>query len=331
MKITVSNIVLFSLIVPYFLYPQEDDSKKQEIQVRLEISKLSTEGQNLLRARKPQEAWNISEKIYQKNPNSPESYYLKGASLYSQKKYFQAIEYLKKAIQINPNHDPSLSVIGLTYFALKQFNKAKEFFQRASEEGSFNPFYRYNLALTHFLTKDYEKAAQEAEKTLQLKENYYKAKVILVKSQYYLGKKKEAYELASEMIEQNVEVNKIFSTYIQLLIEVDKNYEKAIQLLNRKKNLGKEEKKLLAYSYMQLGNWNNAIANYKTALKVETDTEDDILNLIQCYIWNDNLTEAENLLTELIKFNKQNRKQYLDFFKETIEKKNFYQEVYSPF
>lgn len=330
MKIVIF-VIVFSFVFFENIFSQEDETKKQEIQLRLEISKLSTEGQNLLKARKPQEAWAISEKIYKKNPNSPESYYLKGASLYSQKKYFQAIEYLKKALQIHQNHDPALSIMGLTYFALKQFSKAKEFFQRASEEGSYNPFYRYNLALTYFLLKEYEKASQEAEKTLELKENYYKAKVVLMKSKYYLGQKKEAYELAKEMIEEKIELNKIFPIYIQLLVDVDKNYEKAIQLLSQKKNLNREERKLLAYSYMQLGNWNGAIANYKAVLKIEIDSEEDILNLIQCYVWNDNENEAENLVTELIKFNKQNRKRYLDFLKEILENKSFYQEVYTPF
>ncbi len=331
MKVYVIIQVLLITLLNTTISTQEEDSKKQEIQLRLEITKLTTEGYNLLRTKKPKEAWLVAEKIYQKNPNSPESYYLKGAALYSQKKYYQAIEQLKKALQIDPNHDPSLSVMGLTYFALKQFHKAKDFFLRAAEEGSFNPFYRYNLSLSYFLIKDYEKATLEAEKTLQLKENYYKAKVILIRSLYYLGKKKEAYELASEMNEKNIETNKIFPIYIQLLIEIDKGYEKAIQLLNQRKNLSKEEKKILAYSYMQLGNWNMAIINYKNVLRLEIDPEEDILNLIQCYIWNENFNEAENLLTELIKFNKSNRKQYLDFFKETLEKKNFYKEIYSPF
>lgn len=325
------SLIVFLFFSASLVYAQTDDVKKEEIQLRLEIAKLSTEGQNLLRARKPLEAWAISEKIVKKNPNSPESYYLKGASLYSQKKYFQAIEHLRKALQIHPTHDPSLFVMGLCYFHLKQFYKAREFFAKAADEGSFNPFYRYNLALSSFLLQDYERAILEAEKTLELKENYYKAKSILAKSYYYLGRKREAFELTSTMMEQNVEVNKIFQIYIQLLVELDKDYEKAIKILTKQKNLSREEKKLLAYSYMQVGNWASAISHYKTVLKIERDTEEEILNLIQCYIWNENLVDAENLLTELIKFNKANRKQYLSFFQEILEKKNLYQEVYTPF
>lgn len=330
MKIIYLSLSIF-LSLTVMLSSQEEDLKKEEIQTRLEVTKLSTEGQNLLKAKKPLEAWVISEKIFKKNPNSPESYYIKGASLYSQKKYYQAIEYLRKAIQIQPTHDPSLFVMGLTYFHLKQFLKAKDFFAKAAEEGSFNPFYRYNLALSYFILQDYEKAIQEAEKTLQLKENYFKVKVILAKSYYYLGKKKEAFELTSEMIDQNIEINKIFPIYIQLLIELEKNYEKAIQLLSKRKNLSREERKFLAFSYMQLGNWGNAITHYKTVLKIERDNEEDILNLIQCYVWNENLTEAENLLSELIKFNKSNRKLYLNFFQEILEKKAMHQDLYSPF
>jgi tetratricopeptide (TPR) repeat protein len=308
----------------------QDEQKKTEINLKIEIAKLSQEGQILLRNKKWTEVEKIAQAIIKKNPNSPESFYLLGASLHGKGEYFKSIEILQQAFSLQSNHDPTLFFLGLSYFKLGQWEKSLEYFKSAAEHGSFNPFYRYNLALVLFILGDYEKSAEEAEKTLQLKENYFKAKVILAKAWYKIGKQEEALQVVKEMYEKKQELEKIQSLYAELLVVKEKNYKKALQVLARKPSLSIEERRIAGYSYMQLGDWEKAIAHYKNFVKFERDTEEDALNLIRCLIWSGRESEAEMYLSKLIKINYEKRKYFSDIFQEIIEKRNLTKEIYSP-
>ncbi|MCB1178039.1 MAG: tetratricopeptide repeat protein, partial [Leptospiraceae bacterium] len=237
--------------------------------IKTEIAKLSQEGHSYLRMKNAKQLERVSSAIYSKSKNSPDSYYFKGAAYYIQKKYKSAIPQFEKALSYNPDHDPTLFLMGMSYFKINLFEKAVVYLEKAAESGSFHPYYRYNLSIIHYTVGNYEKAKIEAEKTLRFKENYFKAKVVLIKSLMRLKKSSEAFRLAREMYERKQELDLSLPLYIELLVTEDNNYKDAISLLTKKSSLSSNEKRLLAYSYMQEGELGKASIFYKQLVSSE--------------------------------------------------------------
>jgi tetratricopeptide (TPR) repeat protein len=327
------NVLIIFLLGMYPVQEvfSQSETRKTEIQAKIDVTRLSQEGYSFLRSRRWKDVDRVADQIYQKNPSSPESYYLKGGSLHGKGEYYKSIESLNKALQLQSNHDPSLFFMGMNYFRLGIWNKAMDYFSQAAESGSFHPFYRYNLALTCFVAGDFDRAILESQKTLQLKENYFKAKVILAKALYRSNKKQEALDLTKEMYEKKQESEKIISLYAELLMDVDKNYRKAIQIIGTKSNLSIEDRRVAGFSYMQLGEWNKAIIHYKNFVRFERDTEEDALNLIRCLLWAGRDPEAEIYLSRLIASNKDKRSEYSDIYQEALDKRNLSRDLYTPF
>lgn len=299
-------------------------------ETKLEIARLSQEGHAYLRTGNTKAAESIANQIFSKSEYSPESFYFRGGALYGQRDYKRAIVQLEKAVSLNPDHDPSLFLLGMIYYKMNHFDKSIQYLSRAAESGSFHPFYRYNLAIAYYASGNFEKAKVESEKTLRLKENYFKAKIILVKSLIKLNKYTEAFGLAKEMVEKKQEYELAFPLYTKLLIEDGANYKEGIAILSKKSGLTPEEKRLLAFSYMQEGDLSKAVVFYKQLTMTERDNEEDNFQLIKCLVLLGKDDEANKLVVGLIRSNPSEKKKYKDFLQDTIDKRNIGKWMYQP-
>jgi tetratricopeptide (TPR) repeat protein len=322
------KFLLFLPILFNVAFAQESTSISPE--TKLEIAKLSQEGHAYLRSGNLKSAEIIANQIYEKSEISPESYYFRGGSYYGQREYKKAIQQLEKAISLNPDHDPSLFLLGMIYYKLNIFEKSISYLSKAAEVGSFHPFYHYNLAIVYYASGNFEKSKLESEKTLRLKENYFKARVVLIKSLMKLGKNSEAFTHAKEMVDKKQEYELAFPIYTKLLIEEYANYKEGINILTKKGNLNIEEKRLLAFSYMQEGELQKAINYYKQLRSLERDSEEDSLHLIKCLVLLGKDDEAEKTTALLIKAHSSEKKKYKDYLQETIEKRNIGRWMYQP-
>jgi tetratricopeptide (TPR) repeat protein len=306
--------------------PQQDSPK-----IKFEISKLSQEGQSLLKVKNIKEVINISQKIKSISESNSESYYLNGAINYINGENLKSLKELELALKFNPNHDLSLFLIGLNYLKLNKFESATLYFERACKEASYNPFYRYNLSIVYYINGKYEKSKQESENTIKLKENYYKAKIILANSLYKLNKKSESFQISKELYDKKIDIEDISPLYIKLLFEESKNYELVIQTLARKPKLSLDEKKILAYSFMEEGEYIKAIQFFKMVIESGIDTEEDNLSYLKSLIMIGKSDEAEKLFTQLNRKNFPDKKIYVDTFFNTSEKKSLLRLIYQPY
>ncbi len=322
------SVCIYSEEIPDLgeIKPQQDSPK-----IKIEIAKLSQEGQSFLKLKNLKEVTIISQKIKTLSESNSESYYLSGAVSYINGENTKSIKELEYALKYNPNHDLSLFLIGLNFIKLNKFELASQFFERACKEAAYNPYYRFNLSISYYILGKYEKAKQEAETTIKLKENFYKAKIILANSLYKLNKKSESFQLSKEMYDKKIELEDISQLYIKLLFEESKNYEMIIQILARKSKLSIDEKKILAYSFMEEGEYIKAIQFFKMIIDSGIDTEEDNLNYLKSLIMIGKSDEAEKLFMQLNRKNFPDKKIYVDTFFNTLEKKSILKLLYQPY
>jgi len=326
-------LLIFSLYISAEEIPDLGEIKPQQEspKIKIEISKLSQEGQSFLKVKNLKEVINISQKIKSLSDSNSESYYLNGAINYINGENIKSLKDLELALKFNPNHDLSLFLIALNYIKLNKFESATVYFERACKEASYNPFYRYNLSIAYYINGKYEKSKQESENTIKLKENYYKAKIILANSLYKLNKKTDSFQIIKELYEKKIELDDVSPLYIKLLFEESKNYELVIQTLARKPKLALDEKRLLAYSFMEEGEYIKAIQFFKMIIDSDIDTEEDNLGYLKSLIMIGKSDEAEKLFSQLNRKNFQDKKIYVDTFFNTLEKKSLLRLIYQPY
>ncbi len=309
----------------------EGKSSVESPKIKIEISKLTQEGQAFLKQGKLNEALQLAQKIKTLSETSPESHYISGAFYYITNNFPRAAKDLETAIRINPVHDQSLFLYGMLFLRQNKIEQALPYLERACQEANFNPFYRFNLAITYFTVGKYDRAKIEAETTLRLKENYHKARFLLATTLYKLNKKAESYLLIKEIYEKNIDRNDTQLLYLKLLTEEAKSYSEVIQVLAKKNKLSIEEKKILAYVFMAEGEYIKAIQFYKMILESGMDTEEDNLNYLKSMIMIGKTEEAEKLFSALNKKSFSEKKNMLETYHTTKEKKYFLNSVFQPY
>lgn len=117
------------------------DSEKEEAE------KLKTEGNNLMKAEKFQEALDCYTKAIDLDPNNP-VYYCNRAAAHSRLNDHQAtIEDCKTALKIEPSYSKAYGRLGLAYSSLNMYHDAKLSYEKALELEPGNQTYINNLEL----------------------------------------------------------------------------------------------------------------------------------------------------------------------------------------
>lgn len=301
-----------------------------EAKSRLEVSKLTQSALGHIRSKQFREAESIIKQIQELSGNSVDYHYLKGALAYSYMHLTDSIGHLELALKINNTHDPSLFLIGLCHARRTDWTKALVYFEKANYYSPYNPFYRMNLAIAHFNNEQFDKSALEAKQTLELKENYTYARVILIKSLIRIGRKEDAYQQAKDMIEKKIEVANVYPHYLQMMYEARSDYAGIIKELEKKKHLDFEEKRLLALSYFKEAEYSKSISLFKQILGTEKDSEEDLLVYLKMLILVGKENEAEKHLGHMIRSNPSRKKVFIDTYKTYIEQKEVSKSLYQP-
>ncbi|EMF81238.1 tetratricopeptide repeat protein [Leptospira weilii serovar Topaz str. LT2116] len=248
---------------------------------KVQIAALNTETVNLIRANNLAKASANIDKIKKLDENSMEYHYLKGSYLYAQGKYPQAENFLLKAIQIHPSHDPSYYLLGMIFIQKAKWAKSLEYFQKAVELSNYNPFYRINLALAYFETGNFLRAKAESERTIELKPNFRAAKLLLLKSNFLLGNKAEAYSQCVDFVKEGFLSREYMLIYARLVMEIYQDYRKAVEIYTQYGELPFQEKRFLARAYYNIGNYRAAAATYQAVVQLKIAREEDKIEYIR--------------------------------------------------
>ncbi|MBK8395444.1 MAG: tetratricopeptide repeat protein [Leptospiraceae bacterium] len=300
-----------------------------DAKVKLEISKLTQTALSYIKAKEWKNAESVTKQILDLSEVSVDYYYLKGNLHYCYGEYQTAIAHLSTALKFNPNHDPSHFLMGMIHVKRNEWDKSISSFEKATQHGSYNPYYRMNLAISHFQVENYDKSIAEAKKTLELKENYTFAKILLVKSLIKTSKK-DAWHYLQNLMEKKSDAPLVYSLYIQLLFEYKNNYSEVIKELGKKSNLNIQEKRYLAYSYYRSNELVKTSNLLKQIMNSERDVEDDQTLYLKILLQQNKDGDAEKYLVSLIRANPYKKKQYNDMYQNLLEKRDMATGLYQP-
>lgn len=300
-----------------------------DAKIKLEISKLTQTALTHIRAKEWKSAEAVTKQILDLSDVSVDYFYLKGNLHYCYGEYQTAIGHLNTAIKFNSGHDPSFFLMGMIYGKRNEWDKAVSFFEKANQFGSYNPYYRMNLAIAYYQVDNHDKAIAEAKKTLELKENYTFAKILLIKS-LIKANKKDAWFYIQGLMEKNSDKPAVYSLYIQLLYEYKNNYPEIIKELGKKSNLGMNEKRYLAYSYYRENDLPRAVNFFKQILNSDRDLEEDQVTYMRILIQQNKDSEAERYLISVIKSNPARKKHFNEIFQTLIDKRDMAKGLYQP-
>ncbi|MDV6236181.1 tetratricopeptide repeat protein [Leptospira ellisii] len=267
---------------------------------RVQIAALNTETVNLIRANNLARASLNIDKIKRLDENSVEFNYLRGALLYAQGRYPQSKNSLLRAIQIQPGHDPSYYLLGMIFVQRNKWPRSLEYFQKAVELSNYNPFYRMNLALAYFETGNYLRSKAESERAVELKPNFRNAKLLLLKSNFLLGNKADAYAQCVEFVKEGFVSREYMLIHARLVMDIHQNYRKAIKIYNQYGELPFQEKRFLAHAYYNTGNYRAAASAYQQVVQFRIAEEEDKIQYIRSLSFIRDYRRLESFVTAWI-------------------------------
>jgi Flp pilus assembly protein TadD len=300
-----------------------------DAKVKLEISKLTQTALTHIKAKEWKNAEAVTKQILELSEVSVDYFYLNGNLHYCYGEYQTAIGHLNTALKFNSSHDPSYFLMGMIYGKRNEWDKSISHFEKANQFGSYNPYYRMNLAIAYFQVDNFEKAIIEAKRTLELKENYTFAKILLIKSLLKTNKK-EAWAYVQNLMEKKSDSPNVYSLYIQLLYEFKNNYAEIIKELGKKTNISIQEKRYLAYSYYRENDLAKSANLFKQILNSERDLEEDQNTYLKILLLQNKDADAEKFLISIIKYNPNRKKHYNDLFQNLTDKRDMARGLYQP-
>ena len=300
-----------------------------DAKVKLEISKLTQTALTHIRAKEWKSAEAITKQILDLSEVSVDYFYLKGNLHYCYGEFQTSIGHLNTALKFNVSHDPSYFLMGMIYAKRNEWEKSISYFEQATQYGSYNPYYRMNLSVAYYQVDNFDKSAIEAKRTLELKENYTFAKILLIKSLIRTNKK-EAWFYVQSLMEKKTDSVNVYPLYIQLLFEFKNNYTEIIKELGKKGNLSITEKRYLAYSYFRENDFIKSSNFFKQIINAEKDSEEDQNTYLKILVLQNKDLEAERYATSLIKYNPSKKKYYNDLLQNLVDKRDMAKGLYQP-
>jgi tetratricopeptide (TPR) repeat protein len=153
-----------------------------EIKLKKSVSptdKNMTEGSDLFRAGKYDQAIESFKGVVEKYPANYEGYFNLGLSYMKKKETDSAITALEKAAELNPQSLDAVFALGESYFVKGNIEKALQSFSRAIELKPESYTAHYDLGLAYYKLNKNEEALAQFDKAIELKPNgasgYYQA------------------------------------------------------------------------------------------------------------------------------------------------------------
>ncbi len=210
------------------------------------------------------------------NPNDATAHFNLGLSYLNNQKYDLAIPEFQKCLQINSNDKQAKEMLettqGISFYYEHNYSGAIDHLQKALEINPQNPNANLLLADSLVQLKQYP-AAETALKNYSKTSPDGKAKASEILSKIYMDQKRysEAVTELKNSVEgkpQNFDANQNLGVaYFQM-----KDYKNAAHYWENAAKIQKDAQtfKFLGFSYYNLGNFTDAIDNYKRSIKLES-------------------------------------------------------------
>ena len=210
----------------------------------------------------------ILKKITASNPDFAPAYKDLGVIYLSRKFFDRALSNLKKALELSPDDEHIIFEFGNYYFVMAEFENAKNMYSKLLDKENISVNMLHSIALNYMAMNDVDKA-----------------KEILLKA------------LKTEPQNPNILYN------LAQIFYFEKNYENAKQLLEDTYmySPNKDVSNLLAKTYMELGQYNEAYALFNIVYLSAVNNVDVIFNLAKCKYKQGDLNKAKEHLEDLLK------------------------------
>jgi tetratricopeptide (TPR) repeat protein len=220
----------------------------------------------------------LLEKAVSINPNNEKIFNNLGLIYLNLGDNEKALETIKKAININPNSPIAYNHLGLIYSNLGNINEAINSYLKSIKLNPNNISANYNIGNLFKRINDIEKSEKYYNKTLELEPIHLPAYNNLLEL-YDLSNQNEKFEALLKKGESHFEQNSTISLFKAKLFYKLKKFKDVVKILESIK-FGLEENfkedsrlELIAKSYDQLGNYNEAYKFFEQTneLKIKTD------------------------------------------------------------
>ena len=227
----------------------------------------------------------------------------------------RAIKHFENSVGIYPDYQDVYNELGSVYQELKEYEKALVNYQKALELDSLYYSVYHNLALVYFKLGNEQKMKWCYLKALEINPDYSKSYINLANYYYMQGNVDSALILTQKAHDLDPKNDKLGANFAimfnrkgQMLVAEakqisDKEKKKeiismAIKFLNKALVVFPQSKTTyndIGNAYFEIGGYESAIDNYKTALTIEPDYADAYHNLGLVMDAIDNLPEAVQL------------------------------------
>lgn len=231
-----------------------------------------------------------------------------GIDLYNKKNYKDALNYFKSYEKANPNDENGSWWIGKTYSTLEDNKNSSKYFQLAYQkarveknidkvvfghpEQNNNIDDYFDMAAMYYNDGEYKEALNYADMMLKINPNIAGAYFIKAKIANIYGDSDKAKSYLNKAIILN---SSILNTNLAKKLQIDKIPE-----------LTKEDYLEYAYKAYFEGNLTSTIEYCKKYLDNNSNSVDVALLLIDCYIKNNEINNAKEILKTLLLENKNN-------------------------
>lgn len=253
---------------------------------------------------KYKEALSAYNKVMEMCPEYLYNYLNLGNVQYQLGNYKDAIEDYNKFLSTYSQHREARENLAASYLSDGNYQSAVNEYANiyAKNPSAFKDYSKYGLAL--FEVKNYEKAAEFLEKAVDADPDNSSAHINLALSYQELGKNNLALSQYDVVFRQQPSLHSLRFDYGNLLAEMDKE-EAAIE--NYKIYIENYPQDARAYQniaivYKRLLKYDDAIANYDKALKLQKDKRDLELvkDLAECYHLNKDYPNAVKYYDEVL-------------------------------
>jgi predicted Zn finger-like uncharacterized protein len=303
-------------------------------------------GNVYLKTGRTNEAIDYLQQAKRLNPNDSSLLQGLGRAHFQKRSYQTAIEYFQKAIKITPNNLEALNDLGLTYIATKEYEKARAAFSRIQEQDSNSAFALYGLgrvylfqnrddsAVTslkravvldpssvdiHFyygqaLTRLGKEALanEHFQKTLEIDENYYLAKLALASYYFRSQRDDKALALLKEVVRQDSAIsqaNLMLGTIYNR--EPNVNRSKSLNYLRRAvSRAGDKAEKYQSFlalgtHYIRYSDYTKALVSFKKAARYNDTEGEPHMQIGFCYKLKDspNIDRARSSFQKALELN----------------------------
>ncbi|MBR5304216.1 MAG: tetratricopeptide repeat protein [Candidatus Gastranaerophilales bacterium] len=271
-------------------------------------------------------------------------YYIFATCYMLKKDNIQAIKYLELALELNPEHLPIMNSLSSCYMGINEYQKAQKVLSQAFELDNNNALTAYNLGVLYQSCENYNEALKYFQISYQiepsvtmmsslancaLKSGEYMMASVIYQNLVMLYPNNPEYRYSYiECLEATSQYNEALNNVNNLLSVDQKNIdlikkkgsllrklgfcEEAIETLKLLLNRGKIDVEIyynLAYSYVQIGDFDNAKEMFKKCIILEPNNpyahkDLGVLYLkMNCYDWAvDEMLEAIELEDDIAEF-----------------------------